>query len=238
MKNIEIAKAGNVRQAFFDGRDLSISLARDAVANLLVAPDGQGDNQRIEARLEQGSMLNLTILDAANGDMERVVDISLCGEHAQCTLNGVFVTSNTQKVANYVKISHLAEGCESSQNFRGVASGASRGFFRGHIYVDKQAQETVALQENHNILLSEKAKIETQPQLEIYADRVKCNHGATVGRQDEAAMFYCRQRGIGSTAARVLLTEGFCRAALPIEDFGEQIEIRILEKLSQKLAEL
>lgn len=238
MKKIEIPKGESVRQTLFDGEDLSIDLAYGAQADLLLVANEGRSTQRIEARVGSRSVLSITILDAGRADMERVVDISLDGQHASCTLNGVFVTSDTQNVANYVKISHLAQNCESSQNFRGVASGSSCGFFRGHIYVDQQAQETVALQENHNILLSDKAKIETQPQLEIYADRVKCNHGATIGREDAAAMFYCRQRGIESSAARALLVEGFCRAALPLDGFGEQAEQWVLEKLSQKLAAL
>ncbi|MEG0033498.1 MAG: SufD family Fe-S cluster assembly protein [Mucinivorans sp.] len=245
MKNLVITAGESLRDSFMVADcasldcDISVDLAADARADLLVVISDRGaKNQKIVAHLGRGSELNLTTLDLAGDEFERHTDIFLDGDHAFCTLNGVFVTSGSQKCSNYIKISHLAEGCVSHQNFRGVASGLSHAFFRGHIYVDPLAQDTVAEQTNHNILINDRAVIDTQPVLEIYADRVTCNHGATVGREDPQAMFYLRQRGISISAARALLIEGFCHSALPIDGFEEDVQLAVSEMLTQKLEAL
>lgn len=236
MKKIVVAKGQTLRDSFLNGYDLWVELAAGARADILIASGGEGESVVVHAR--ENSVLNISMLDVSGGDFRRDIEIFLHGRGAECNLNGVFITNGDDKCANFVKMNHLAEGCNSNQNFRGVAAGSSYGFFRGYIYVDPAAQETVALQQNHNVVLSSRAKIETQPQLEIYADRVKCNHGATVGRQDETAMFYARQRGISTAAARAMLLDGFCRSALPIEGFDTDIQDIVYGKLAAKLSEL
>jgi Fe-S cluster assembly protein SufD len=110
---------------------------------------------------------------------------------------------------------HRAPGCVSHQLFNGIASGSSKVTFEGRIVVAPDAQKTEAYQENHNIVLSEQAHVDTTPQLEIYADDVKCSHGATIGRLDEDALFYMRTRGVPEKEARVLQMLSFLSPVIP-----------------------
>ncbi|MEG2606161.1 MAG: SufD family Fe-S cluster assembly protein [Mucinivorans sp.] len=256
MKKIVIAKRESVRQSFVmadcealdckaqgaygaDGCDMTICLEAEARADILVVVGQKSTKeQHIVAHLGRSSVLKLITLDVECADFERHTEIYLDGENAQCELSGVFVTTATERCANYIEMKHLASDCVSTQTFRGVASGSSRGKFRGHIYVAPQAQDTSSEQTNYNIVFSDGAVIETQPVLEIYADRVKCNHGATVGREDPMELFYLRQRGIAPAAARAMLTEGFCRSALPVEGFDQKTQDLIQELLMRKLSSL
>jgi Fe-S cluster assembly protein SufD len=131
------------------------------------------------------------------------------GEHAECTLNGLSVAAGTQHVDNHTTIDHARPNCASHELYKSVLDGAARGVFNGKIFVRKDAQKTDARQTNKTLLLSDDATIDTKPQLEIFADDVKCTHGATVGQLDEEQVFYLRSRGIGDTEARDLLTFAF-----------------------------
>ena len=125
---------------------------------------------------------------------------------------------------NYrILMHHRAGGCVSHQLFNGIAGGTSHVTFDGRIIVAPDAQQTEAYQENHNIVLSDGARVETTPQLEIYADDVKCSHGATTGRLDEDALFYMRTRGVPEAEAKVLQMISFLAAVTP-EDRKEEIE--------------
>lgn len=132
------------------------------------------------------------------------IDVELVGEGAQANLYGVYVCGSDEKVRIAVDMHHNVPHCCSRQLFKGIASGSSRVDFYGKIIVAQDAQRTEAYQENHNLLLSEKAKVDTKPQLEIYADDVKCSHGATIGRLNEDEQFYMRSRGISLEDAKVL----------------------------------
>ena len=135
--------------------------------------------------------------------------VELLGSGAECTLNGLYVIANKEHVDNYTVVRHAVPHCRSGQLFKGIMGGRSRGAFTGRVIVDPQAQQTEATQANHNLLLSREATAQTRPQLEIYADDVKCAHGATIGRLDEEAHFYLRSRGIGPIRARNLLVHAF-----------------------------
>jgi Fe-S cluster assembly protein SufD len=128
---------------------------------------------------------------------------------AHCTLNGLFMVRGSQHVDNHVRIDHLAMHTQSEQNYRGVADGRARGVYNGKVVVHVGADKTDAIQSSKNLLLSDKAEIDTKPELEIYADDVKCRHGATVGQLDADALFYLRSRGIDLETARALLTYAF-----------------------------
>jgi Fe-S cluster assembly protein SufD len=123
---------------------------------------------------------------------------------------------------------HRAPGCISHQLINGIAGGTSKVTFDGRIVVAPDAQQTEAYQENHNILLSETARVETTPQLEIYADDVKCSHGATVGRLDEDALFYMRTRGIPEREARMLQILSFLSPVTPEAD-RERVEKAVIQ---------
>jgi len=133
----------------------------------------------------------------------------LAGEGAQCLINGLFMSNGRQHMDNYMKVEHASPHCESRQVYKGILDGGSHGVFHGRIVVHKDAQKTDAKQTNMNLLLSEDAQIDTKPQLEIYADDVKCTHGATVGQIDEEAIFYLRSRGLTEASARAILLTAF-----------------------------
>ena len=137
------------------------------------------------------------------------INIDLAGRGAQCTLNGLYSASGRQHVDYHTRIDHRVEHCNSFEDYKGVLSGRGRGVFNGRVIVHEGAQKTDAYQSNKNLLLSADAEVDTKPQLEIYADDVKCAHGATVGQLDERMVFYLRSRGIGEAEARALLTYGF-----------------------------
>jgi Fe-S cluster assembly protein SufD len=138
----------------------------------------------------------------------------LAGPGADCLLNGVFLPTGTQHHDNFMKVEHAAPHCSSRQFYKGILDGAGRGVFSGRIIVHKDAQKTDAKQTNNNLLLSADAQIDTMPQLEIYADDVKCTHGATIGRVDDDAVFYLRSRGIPQAEARGLLIYAFAAESL------------------------
>lgn len=131
------------------------------------------------------------------------------GERCETALPGVFVPAGTQHHDTHIRVEHLAENCHSRQHYRGVLADRSRGVFTGRIYVKDIAQKTDAIQHNSNLLISPDARVTTKPQLEIYADDVRCTHGATSGQLDNDALFYLRSRGMPEPMARLLLTHAF-----------------------------
>ncbi|HET9408618.1 MAG TPA: Fe-S cluster assembly protein SufD [Candidatus Sulfotelmatobacter sp.] len=133
----------------------------------------------------------------------------LAGEGGECLINGLFVGAGRQHLDNYMHVEHAAPHCSSRQFYNGILDEHSHGVFHGRIVVHKDAQKTDAKQTNRNLLLSDDAQIDTKPQLEIYADDVKCTHGATIGQIDENALFYLRSRGIPEVSARRLLLFAF-----------------------------
>jgi Fe-S cluster assembly protein SufD len=135
--------------------------------------------------------------------------VLLNGLQAEASLNGLFLCDDSQHVANYILVDHASPQCVSNQLFKGILSDDATGSFNGKILVRKDAQKTQAYQKNNNMLLSSTARMNTKPHLEIYADDVKCSHGATVGQLDNEAMFYLRSRGIPFAEARHLLMYAF-----------------------------
>lgn len=131
------------------------------------------------------------------------------GERIDSTLKGITIIGDKQHVDHYTLVNHEQPNCESHQNYKGIFDDRATGVFNGKIYVDKIAQKTDAFQQNNNILLTDKATLNTKPQLEIFADDVKCSHGCTIGQLDESAMFYMQQRGIPKKEARALLMYAF-----------------------------
>jgi Fe-S cluster assembly protein SufD len=138
----------------------------------------------------------------------------LGGEGAECLINGLYVGSQRQHLDNYMLVEHASPHCNSRQFYNGILDEQAHGVFHGRIVVHKQAQKTDAKQTNRNLLLSDDARIDTKPQLEIYADDVKCTHGATIGQLDENALFYLRARGIDEVSARNLLLQAFAGECL------------------------
>lgn len=138
----------------------------------------------------------------------------LAGEGGECLINGLFIGNGRQHLDNYMLVEHAAAHCGSRQFYNGILDGHAHGVFHGRIVVHKDAQKTDAKQTNRNLLLSDDAQIDTKPQLEIYADDVKCTHGATIGQIEENALFYLRSRGIDEVSARKLLLMAFASECL------------------------
>ena len=133
----------------------------------------------------------------------------LAGEGIECVLNGLYLTRGDQLADHHMVVEHAQPHCNSHEYYNGILDGRSKGVFHGRILVQPAAQKTDAKQTNRNLLLSEDATVDTKPQLEIYADDVKCTHGATVGQLNEEAIFYLRARGVGAETARRMLIHAF-----------------------------
>jgi Fe-S cluster assembly protein SufD len=158
----------------------------------------------------------------------------LAGEGVESTLNGLYLASGDEHVDNHTCIEHASPDCVSHEFYKGVLSGQAHGVFRGKIHVHKVAQGTDAYQSNQNLLLSDDAQITSKPQLEIYADDVKCSHGSTTGQLDEDAIFYLRTRGLSRAGATGVLTQAFAGEILDLIGF-EPVRDRLAQLVSAEL---
>ena len=153
----------------------------------------------------------------------------LGGEGGHCTLNGLYLVDGQRHVDNHTTIDHAMPNCDSREIYKGILAGKSRGVFNGKIIVRPDAQKTDAKQTNRALLLSEDAQINSKPELEIFANDVKCTHGAAIGQLDDAAMFYLRSRGLGVSEARAMLVHAFAGDILnrvkiaPVRQYLEEI---------------
>jgi Fe-S cluster assembly protein SufD len=159
------------------------------------------------------------------------ITCDLLGQGAHIEMNGLVIGSARQHIDNHTAVTHAAANCSSDEFYKTILDDRSRSVFRGRIVVAQDAQLTVADQTNNNLLLSENAEADSKPQLEIYADDVKCSHGATVGQLDQVSLFYLRSRGIGRQSAIALLTFAFANEVL------ERMQIKSIRKqLGQQIA--
>lgn len=160
--------------------------------------------------------------------------VDLKAEDANCTLNGLYVLGDNQHIANYTSQHHQTPHAYSDETYKGIIGGSGKAVFNGNIRVEKGAQKTNASLQNKNILLSKKASVDTKPQLEIFADDVKCAHGTTVGQLDDKALFYLRSRGIPLNEARELLVHAFAGDLLEKID-NHVLKTKLLNHLNDKL---
>jgi Fe-S cluster assembly protein SufD len=167
-------------------------------------------------RIQQGRHANVAThsLLLSGALVRNNVHPVLAGEGSECLINGLFMANGRQHMDNYMLVEHASPHCDSRQFYNGILNGQSHGVFHGRIIVHKDAQKTDAKQTNRNLLLSDDAQINTKPQLEIYADDVKCTHGATIGQFDDNALFYLRSRGLAEAAARHVLLLAFANECL------------------------
>jgi Fe-S cluster assembly protein SufD len=156
----------------------------------------------------------------------------LGGEGCGATLNGLYLLDGAQHLDTQTRIEHAEPNCYSRELYKGILDGTSHGVFNGKVYVHPVAQKTDGKQTNNTLLLSERAQIDTKPQLEIFADDVKCTHGATVGRLDQTSLFYMKSRGVSDALARQLLTYAFAADVLetielePVKDGLEALTLK------------
>ena len=156
--------------------------------------------------------ISTTTLDGAL--IRNEVKVSLAGPEAHAELNGVYVLNGTTHCDNHTYIGHDVPDCTSDELYKGIVAGKGTSVFNGKVYVKQDAQRTRAYQSNANILLGDDAKVYTKPELEIYADDVKCSHGCTIGRLDEKGLFYLRSRGVSEAEARKLMSHAFITEVL------------------------
>jgi Fe-S cluster assembly protein SufD len=185
-------------------------------------------------RVDQDRFSNVTSRSIALGAGWARTDAAflLDAEGAECTVDGLYMATRNQHVDFHTTITHAKPHCTSHELFKGIVGGHATAVFNGRVVVPPDAQKTDSDQSNHNLLLSDNATVNTKPQLEIYANDVKCAHGTTVGQLDEESVFYLRARGIGTKEAKALLTQAFAREILeriPVEGLREKLDQLVLD---------
>jgi Fe-S cluster assembly protein SufD len=184
--------------------------------------------------LERSAVFAQQSFTLGGGLVRNDVNAKLDATGIECTLNGLYLADGDRLVDNHTAIDHARPHCASHEIYKGMLDGRARGVFNGKIFVRQDAQKTDAKQTNQVLLLSDGATINTKPQLEIFADDVKCTHGATVGQLDADALFYLRSRGIGEDAARAMLVHAFASDIIDrvtIEPLREALESTLLAYL-------
>ncbi|WP_178986542.1 Fe-S cluster assembly protein SufD [Winogradskyella helgolandensis] len=205
------------------------------------------DYYKIQNDNENASLIDSTFINQKQESLAKVHTFSFGGklirnnlnfyqngERIDSTMKGITIIGNKQHVDHNTLVHHIEPNCESHQDYKGIFDDNSTGVFNGKVVVEKLAQKTNAFQANNNILLSDKATINTKPQLEIFADDVKCSHGCTIGQLDESAMFYLRSRGIPEKEARALLMFAFSNNVMNSVKIPE-IKNRITKIIAEKL---
>ena len=183
---------------------------------------------------ERNSAFSMHTFSFGNELVRNNLNISQNDEFIETTIKGVTIIGDNQHVDHNTLIKHNKPNCNSHQDYKGIYDNKSTGVFNGRIVVNKQAQKTNAFQSNNNVLLSYKATVNAKPQLEIYADDVKCSHGCTVGQLDKNALFYLKSRGIPEKEATALLMYGFANNILKSVKIPE-IKTRITNIIANKL---
>lgn len=242
-RNLIVAEAETQASIVEDYVSLGSGVSFSNAVTELVAGDGavlshylleREDRQAFNVstlRTQQGRSANVSSHSVllGGGLVRNNVHPVLAGEGGECLINGLFIGNGRQHMDNYMLVEHASPHCSSRQFYNGILDGHSHGVFHGRIIVHKDAQKTDAKQTNRNLLLSDDAQIDTKPQLEIYADDVKCTHGATIGQVEENALFYLRSRGIDESSARSLLLLAFANECLdrmkcrPVRDYLQDL---------------
>lgn len=255
-RNLVIAERGSQAAvvedyvSFGDGATFSNSITElvadeeAVVSHYLIEREGARAANVSTLRIEQARASNVTshsVLVGGNLVRNNVHPV-LAGRGAECLINGLFIGNGQQHLDNYMLVEHVGQFCSSRQFYNGILDDHARGVFHGRIIVHKDAQRTDAKQTNRNLLLCDDARVDTKPQLEIYADDVKCTHGATIGQLDENQLFYLQARGIGEDAARRVLLYAFageCLQRMADKSVREKISRLIHKRLaSPSLADL
>ncbi len=215
-----------------------IVLAEDAVLDHVVVQEEEILAHHLAVRqiqLAANSRYSAQTVSLGSALARTDIGVVLDGESAVASLDGLYLVDGDQQADTHLTVRHAQPNCNSHQLYKGVLSGSSRAVFNGRIIVDQDAQKTDATQSNRNLLLSDNATVHSNPQLEIFADDVRCTHGSTVGRLDEEAVFYLRSRGIARDQAIRLLTLAFADEVLgrlPVEELRERLETVIASRLA------
>ena len=227
------------------------AVVTNSVTEIYLHNDAFLDYYKLQNDLTSASLIDNTFIQQEKNSHASVHTFSLggklirnnlkffhSGENILSTLKGVTILEGKQHVDHSTLVHHSQPNCESHQDYKGIFSERSEGVFNGQILVDKIAQKTNAFQQNNNILLDDKATINSKPQLEIFADDVKCSHGCTIGQMDEEALFYLRTRGIPKKEAKALMTYAFANNVLEsvkLPSLKKRINGQIANKLGVNL---
>jgi Fe-S cluster assembly protein SufD len=223
----------------------------NSVTEIFAAKNANVDYYKVQNDLTSSSLIDNTYIDQKDGSIVNVHTFSFGGkltrnnlnffqngERIDSTMKGVTIVGEKQHVDHHTLVHHIQPNCESHQDYKGIYGENATGVFNGKIIVDKIAQKTNAFQQNNNILMSDKATINTKPQLEIFADDVKCSHGCTIGQLDDEALFYLQSRGIPKKEAKALLMYAFANNVLEsvrIPELKGRINKLIANKLGVRL---
>ena len=253
-RNLIIAEAGSqVKIVVCDVTLSASSILYNTVSEIFAGEDALVDVYTIQnlnnlstsinsafCRQQRNSNLVTGIVSLHGGLIRNNLKVTFNGEHAEANVNGISFTDKKQHVDNNTLIEHSSPNCLSNQIYKNILDDESTGAFAGRIHVARDAQQTNAFQRNNNVLLSDKARMQTKPQLIIDADDVKCSHGATVGQINEEALFFLRARGIGEKDARMMLMNAFAHEVIlkinlePLRDrIDELIEKRLNGEISR-----
>lgn len=219
----------------------------NSVTEIFVAENANVDYYKIQNDGNNASLIDNTYITQKRNSVVNVHTFSFGGklirnnlnfyqngEHINSTMKGVSIIGEKQHVDHHTLVHHMQPNCESHQDYKGIFGDSATGVFNGKIIVDRLAQKTNAFQQNNNILISDKATINTKPQLEIFADDVKCSHGCTIGQLDEEAQFYLQSRGIRKKEAQALLMYAFANNVLESVRIPE-LKSRINKLIANKL---
>lgn len=208
---------------------VSIHIAKGETLNRVFLQKGSAA-ERYEFVIEEGGKAEITFVTLPEGDVSNEICIRFAGRNASCELKGLYITRGSSRASYSITMNHDCPDCYSNQLFKGLLYDASRADFYGLVKVPAYCIGTEAYQANHNLLLGDDARVSTLPQLEIYADDVKCSHGATVGRLNEEELFYMQSRGISREAARRLQQIAF--AAEILDTVPEEIRAEAMEYIN------
>ena len=189
-----------------------------------------------EVECQRDSNFTTNCIQLSGSLLRNNLNIRLKGENIETHLNGFYMLNDKELFDNHTLVDHLVPHCESNEVYRGILAGKSTGVFNGKVFVHRDAQKTNGYQSNNNILLSDDATMNSKPELEIYADDVRCSHGSTTGQLDEDAVFYLRARGLDEFGATALLLTAFASDvlnAISSESLREELEQKIQNKLKE-----
>ncbi|MCX6152334.1 MAG: Fe-S cluster assembly protein SufD [Ignavibacteriales bacterium] len=191
---------------------------------------------RTEVHQKRSSVFTSTTISMGGEIIRNDLNAVLADENSECHFFGLYLADGKRLVDNHTLIDHAKPHCHSNELYKGILDEKSRGVFNGKVIVRKDAQKTLAYQSNKNLLISRDARIDTKPQLEIFADDVKCSHGATVGQLDDQSLFYLQSRGISKEKARSILIKAFASDIIDlikIDQLKDQLSEKILDRLHQ-----
>ena len=247
-RNLIIAEENSELQVIERHQSLTVNeVFTNSVTEIFAAKHAIVDYYKIQNDVSTASLIDNTYVNQKGDSIVNVHTFSFGGklirnnlnfyqngEHINSTMKGVTIIGEKQHVDHHTLVHHIEPNCESHQDYKGIYGENATGVFNGKIIVDRLAQKTNAFQQNNNILVSDKATINTKPQLEIFADDVKCSHGCTIGQLDEEALFYLQSRGIPKKEARALLMYAFANNVLESVRIPE-LKLRINKLIANKL---